>query len=184
MAERPLEKQNWYRHFVESYGPTFRIDIGNPQMGYGGPDVYTMYGVTDQDRKSSIGFDQNGKLKINSDVSIELVAGEFNSDKSEDILIHSRRGNVTITADRNGTIKIAGANITIEASGDLNLSAGNDIVANAGNIFRIEGNGAEINGLTGNLVPPEMTFLFQVFQGSFVGADIILKLLGIALPGK
>ena len=184
MAERPLENQNWYRRFVESYGPTFRIDINNPQMGYGGADVYTMYGVTDQDKKSSISFDQNGKLKINSDISIEIVAGEKAGDKSEDILIHSRRGNVTITADRNGAIKISGANITVEASGDLNLSAGNDVVVNAGNIFRVEGNGAELNALTGNLTPPELTFLFQVFQGSFVGADIILKLLGIALPGK
>ena len=184
MAERPLEKQNWYRHFVESYGPTFRIDIGNPQMGYGGADVYTMYGVTDQDKKSSIGFDQNGKLKINSDVSIELVAGEFNGDKSEDILIHSRRGNVTITADRNGTIKIAGANITIEASGDLNLSAGNEVTIESGNLLKINGNGAEITGLTGNLVPPEKQFLFRVFKGSFVGTDIILKLLDVALPGS
>lgn len=168
MAERPLEKQNWYRHFVESYGPTFRIDIGNPQMGYGGADVYTMYGYTDDNKQSSISFDQNAKLKINSDVSIEIVAGEKAGDKGEDILIHSRRGNVTITADRNGAIKIAGANITIEASGDLNLSAGNDIVANAGNIFRIEGNGAEIEGMTGNLIPPEMTFLFQVFKLSLI----------------
>jgi len=184
MAERPLANQNWYRHFVESYGPSFRIDINNPQMGYGGPDVYSMYGVTDQDKKSTIGLDQNGKLKIHSDVSIEMVAGEFNGDKSEDILIHSRRGNVTITTDRTGTIKISGANITIEASGDLNLSAGNDVVVNAGNIFRVEGNSAELNALTGNLTPPELTFLFQVFSGSFVGVDIILKLLGIALPGS
>jgi hypothetical protein len=182
MAERPAEKQNWYAHFVESYGPTFRIDINNPQMGYGGEDVYTMYGVTKQNQKSSIGLDQNGKLKIHSDVSIELVAGELAGDRSEDILIHSRRGNISITADRTGTVKIKGSHIVLEADGDLDLIAGNDIVASAGNIFRIQGNGAEIEGLTGNLVPPEKHFLFLVFKGSFVGADVILGLLGIALP--
>jgi hypothetical protein len=182
MAERPAEKQNWYAHFVESYGPTFRIDIGNPQMGYGGSDVYTMYGVTQQDQKSAIGLDQNGKLKIHSDVSIELVAGELNGSKSEDILIHSRRGNISITADRTGTIKIKGSHIVLEADGDLDLIAGNDIVASAGNIFRIQGNGADIEGLTGNLVPPEKQFLIQVFKGSFVGADVLFGILGLILP--
>ena len=182
MAERPAEKQNWYAHFVESYGPTFRIDISNPQMGYGGEDVYTMYGVTKQNQKSSIGLDQNGKLKIQSDVSIELVAGELAGDRGEDILISSRRGNISIVADRTGTVKIKGTHVIIEADGDLDLIAGNDIVASAGNIFRIQGNGAEIQGLTGNLVPPEKQFLSRVFKGSFVGADVILKTLGITLP--
>lgn len=182
MAERPSEKQNWYAHFVESYGPTFRIDINNPQMGYGGEDVYTMYGVTKQDQKSSIGLDQSGKLKIHSDVSLELVAGELAGDRSEDILIHSRRGNISITADRTGTIRIAGNHIVLQADGDLDLVAGNDINVSAANFFRIQGNAAEIEGLTGNLIPPEKHFLFLVFEGSFVGADVILGLLGIALP--
>jgi len=44
MAER--QNQNWYQRFVESYGPNFRIDINNPQMGYGGTNVYDIYGVT------------------------------------------------------------------------------------------------------------------------------------------
>ena len=86
------------------------------------------------------------------------------------------------SADRTGTIKIKGSHIVIEADGDLDLIAGNDIVASAGNIFRIQGNGADIEGLTGNLVPPEKQFLIQVFKGSFVGADVLFGILGLILP--
>lgn len=182
MAERPAEKQNWYARFVESYGPTFRVDIANPQMGYGGEDVYTMYGVTKQNQKSAIGLDQNGKLKIHSDVSLELVAGELAGDRSEDILIHSRRGNISITADRTGTIRVSGNHIVLQADGDLDLVAGNDINVNAANTFRVQGNAAEIEALTGNLVPPEKHFLILVFKDSFVGADVLLGLLGLILP--
>ena len=74
-----MAEQNWYRRFVESYGPNFRIDINNPQMGYSGAHVYDIYGVTDQDEKANISLDHNGKLKFNSDRTIEIVAGEQQS---------------------------------------------------------------------------------------------------------
>ena len=127
MSQRPIDKQNWYARFVESYGPSFRLDANNPQMGCGGEDVYRLYGITKDNKKASFGVDQSGKLKLNSDMSVEIVAGEMAGDKGEDILVHSRRGNVTITADRNGAIKIMGSNITIESTGDMDIKAANQL---------------------------------------------------------
>lgn len=181
MAERPSEKQNWYGRFVESYGPTFRIDIGNPQMGYGGEDVYRMYGITKDNKKASIGLDQSGKLKINSDVSIEMVAGEMAGNKGEDILIHSRRGNVTITADRNGTIRIMGSNIAIESTGDLDIKAANELNVDAHKL-NLNVNGADAQGMSGNMIPFEKQFITRVFKGITVGGiglDIIATALGL-----
>ena len=180
MAERP--NQDWYARFVESYGPTFRIDINNPQMGYGGADVYRMYGVTKDNKKSSIGLDQNGKLKINSDASIEIVAGEEGQDKGEDILLHSRRGNVTITTSRNGTVRVSGAHIIVDSAGDLTLQASNEINLNGSKINLNPKVGAEIQGLTGNLVPVEKQLLMRVFSGitiGGVGVDVLMTALGL-----
>jgi len=180
MAERP--NQDWFTRFVESYGPTYRIDINNPQMGYGGPDVYRMYGVTKDNKKSSIGLDQNGKLKINSDVSIEIVAGEEGQDKGEDILLHSRRGNVTITTSRNGTVRVSGAHIIVDSAGDLTLQASNEMNLNASKINLNPKVGAEVQGLTGNLVPVEKQLLTRVFKGitiGGVGVDVLMNALGL-----
>ena len=179
MAERP--NQNWNNRQVESLGANFRRDTNNPTMGCGGADVYRFYGVTDDDKKSSIGLDQSGKLKVNSDVSIEIVAGEEGQDKGEDIIVHSRRGNVSITANRNGTIKISGAHIIMKSDGDLTLEASNEMNLNASKINLHPKVGAEIQGLTGNLVQPEKQLLMRVFSGitiGGVGVDLLLGALG------
>ena len=184
MAERPLEKQNWYERFVESYGPNFRIDINNPTMGYGGSDVYRMYGITHKEGfKGSIGLDEAGMLKINSDRSIEMVAGETASSKGIDIFIQARKGNVEIDANRNGSVRISGKGIIIESIGDLTLaSTGGDVNINGNKINLNPKIGADIQGLSGNLVPLEKQLLMRVFSGvtiGGVGVDILMAALGL-----
>ena len=182
MAERPIDKQNWYQRFVESYGPSFRVDVNNPQMGYGGEDIYRMYGITKDDKKFSVGTDQNCKLKLNSDVSIEICAGEEGQDKGEDISIISRRGNISLTACRNGTIKIKGSHIILDSDGDLDLQAANEVNINGSKINLNPKIGAEIQGLDGNLVPVEKQLLMRVFSGitiGGVGVDVLMTALGL-----
>ena len=93
-----MAEQNWYRRFVESYGPNFRIDINNPQMGYSGAHVYDIYGVTDQDEKANISLDHTGKLKFHSDRTIEIVAGEQRIHDVEVLTRHGPRGRVGAAA--------------------------------------------------------------------------------------
>jgi len=80
---------------------------------------YFLYTVSDKNLKTSIDITDAGKFILNSDESIEMVAGERSGDKSENILIHARRGNVSITADRTGNIRISGNNVVVESNGDL-----------------------------------------------------------------
>ena len=103
--------------FAELYGPKFGIYINDQQTGIDGRQVYQFYGCTDQDLKSSIRFSESGALKIHSDKSIEIAAGEYNEDKGVDINIQARRGNVTIKADRNGNVTVSGANIIVKNNG-------------------------------------------------------------------
>ena len=44
MAERPEDQQNWQLRQYDSFGPHFRIDTGNPQMGLNGTVVYDLIG--------------------------------------------------------------------------------------------------------------------------------------------
>lgn len=182
MAER--QNQNWYRRFVESYGPSFRIDISNPQMGYGGTNVYDIYGVTDQDEKSNISLDNNGKLKIHSDRTIEMVAGEQQSrdgKRDVDILIHTRNGDICITTSKNGDIRIAGKNIVIDADDNLTLKAGNELNITSNNTVNTSANTIAISGSSGNLVPTALKWGSRVFAGSKVGADFIEGLFSLPI---
>ena len=73
MADR---KQNWNERFFKSFGPRFRIDVANPIMGLGGSDVFRMYGATKQGNKFSLGMNESGRVEMNSDVSIDIIAGQ------------------------------------------------------------------------------------------------------------
>lgn len=175
MAER--QNQNWFQRFVESYGPNFRIDINNPQMGYGGTNVYDIYGVTDQAEKSSISLDNTGKLKIYSDRSLEIVAGERNSQDGQegvDVFLHTRCGDVVITAEKNGKIRISGKNIVLNADETLDLIAGNEINITSTNTLNLNSNCVDIQGQCGSAVPTALQWGPRIFAGSFVGADFII----------
>ena len=69
------------KEFVSIYGPTCRVTVNGQTMGYTGTDIYRLYGATEDNNKFSFGVSQSGKMEINSDVSIEIVAGENNGKK-------------------------------------------------------------------------------------------------------
>ena len=163
---------DYNREFKVSYGPACRITVNGQAMGYSGTDAYRIYGATDDNKKYSFGVTQSGKMEINSDVSIEIVAGEENGKKGEDIVITSRNGNVSIVADKNGCIKIKGAHIAIEAAEDLEITAGNDMILTATKIL-LDGNTVSSDAIDGNLAPEGKTFLEKAFEGTFVGNDVL-----------
>ena len=178
MAKRPEQNQNWYLRECISYNPKVREEICNPSFGYRGASNYFLYAVSDKQLKTSIDFTDAGKALINSDDSIEIVAGERSGDKDENILLHARRGNISITADRTGNVRISGNNVVIESNGDLEYVTGGDFIVDAANM-RLQGNSIDADALTGSLVPPTKQFLFKVFANSFVGGGTILKVLGL-----
>ena len=178
MAKRPEQNQNWYLRECISYNPKVREEICNPSFGYLGASNYFLYAVSDKQLKTSIDFTDAGKALINSDDSIEIVAGERSGDKDENILLHARRGNISITADRTGNVRISGNNVVIESNGDLEYVTGSDFIVDAANM-RFQGNSIDADALTGSLVPPTKQFLFKVFANSFVGGGTILKVLGL-----
>lgn len=176
MAERSLDNQNWQARRLISYGPKFRIDMNNPTMGLNGTDVYNLYSVTDNNDVYIAGLSEGGMHKIYNDRSIEIIAGQKNESNGVDIVISGRNGDVCITAEKNGRVRIRAQNIMIDADEDVDIKAGRNITLDSGSgRLLIKSNKADCDSLDGNLTPPGTSFGEIVFEGTYVGADIITK---------
>lgn len=173
-------KENWERRDIWSIGPKFRIDTNNPQMGADGTNVYALYAVTDDKNINLCGFNENGNYRIWNDRTIELIGGNKQSTDGVDIVIAGMNGDITITAMRNGAVRIKGKNIVIEADEDIDLKAGRNINVNGKARVLLKGNECDADGLLGNLVPD--TFGALAFAKSFVGGDVLGKSFVSGLP--
>tara|TARA_R100001443_G_scaffold1267_2_gene4871 strand:+ start:5577 stop:6221 length:645 start_codon:yes stop_codon:yes gene_type:complete len=169
MGTRPNE--NWERRTIDSRSPKFRIDVANPEMGAEGADVYKIYAVTDNDDVNLCSLSEGGKYKIHNDKSLEIVAGMTNTEGGVDIVIAGMKGDVLITAMRDGQVKIKGANIAIQADEDIDLIAGRNININGKAKVLLKGNKVHADGLLGNLVEETSgSFVMRVFNGVAGGA--------------
>jgi len=170
-------EENWEERSYWKLGPHFGIDVKNPQLGLDGPDVYNMYGVTtDKDSFTLSLSDGSGKLNISNERSIQITAGQNNPGGGVDILITGKNGDITITAEKNGNIKIRGKNIIIDADENINLTAGRNVSIKAGSRFVIQSNQADCVAKTGNLAPKGTSTGEKIFlPNSPCGVDNIQK---------
>ena len=164
---------NWEARDILSLGPKFRIDTNNPQVDANGSDVYNFYAVTDLNGQAIIGLSEGGRFNIYNDRDIEIVGGNKDSSEGVDISITGMSGDVTITAMRNGAVKIKGKNIVIEADEDVDIKAGRNITLDAKQRVLLKGTRCDAKGLFGNLIPDKQIFASQVFEGTFVGLDFL-----------
>ena len=178
MAERPFDKQNWQRRKSHSFSTNFRIDTGNPQMGLNGSVLYDLYGITDNKDVSLVGMTHGGMFHIYNDQSIEIIAGKKSTTTGVDVIITGKNGDIWITAEKNGQVRIRGANIVVDADQNLDLTAGNNIKIQAGNKISLKSNIANCDALAGNLAPSKSTFMFKAFQGTYV-TESALGALGV-----
>jgi len=176
MTER---NKNIFKRQLISFNPNFRIDTANPQMGLTGTDVYKIYGVTDSgDNQSSISLSSGGLFSIYNDRTIQISGGTENTSGSEDVVIIGNNGNVSISA--NGMVRIYATNIMLEAEEDIHFKAGRNISMKSGSgRILIDGQKVDVKGTSGNLISAlGMDFTKKVFEGSFVGSDVINDITG------
>lgn len=118
---------------LESLGPNCRIDVGNPQMGQNGSDVFNIHSNTQNGDKCVIGQSEGGITHIYGDRTIEIIGGEHNPEGSVDIFITGLKGTIVINALENGDVCVKGRNINLQAKEDINITAGNNITIQAKN---------------------------------------------------
>jgi len=168
---------NWEARSYWKLGPNFGLDIKNPQLGLDGPDVYSFYATTDNGDQHTFGVTNgSGLFHIYNDKSIEIVAGQTNSGGGVDIQITSKNGDITITAEKNGNIRIRGKNITLDADLDVNISAGRNVNINAPKRFVVQTVQADVSAKTGNLAPKGTSTGERIYPaGSPVGDDCVAE---------
>jgi hypothetical protein len=177
---------NWEARSYWKLGPNFGLDIKNPQLGLDGPDVYSFYATTDNGDQHTFGVTNgSGLFHIYNDKSIEIVAGQTNSGGGVDIQITSKNGDITITAEKNGNIRIRGKNITLDADLDVNISAGRNVNINASKRFVVQTVQADVVAKTGNLAPEGTSTGEKIFGSQpKAGADIVSKAFSGGDPSK
>ena len=177
-----MATQNWQRRQYESFSPNFRIDTGNPSMGYNGADVYNFYSNTDEGDVSLIGMAQGGMFHIYNDRTIEIIGGQKSEETGVDVCITGKNGDIWITAMKNGQVRIRGANVVVDADENLTLKAGNNIRIEAGNKLDMKAGIANLDAKEGNLVDKAVSFMGKTFEGTYV-YDEAISLVGKSLTG-
>ena len=171
MAEQP--NQNWEQRVVDSRGPKFRLDVNNPQMGADGANVYLMYAVTDNGEKQFSALSESGTYRLHNERTIEVVSGSKNNPSDVGVKISSVKGDITITVVKNGSVRISGNSVTIQADQDIDLKAGRNITLTAGSRVLLRGLKAKANALLGNLVHNGGTWLERIIKPTMIGSDYL-----------
>ena len=157
--------EDWQSRSYQVFGPNVKFDIRSPQLGLNGADVYSWYSYTDNKDVNVTGLSQGGVYKIYNDKSIEIVAGQKSPGGGVDI---------TITAERNGNIRIRGKSITIDADETITLSAGKDINMRCGGKHIVQAQQSDIKVQTGNGAPKGTSMGESAFGPSpKCGSDIV-----------
>lgn len=150
-----MAEANWEQRSYWKLGPNFGIDVKNPQIGLDGPDIYSMYGVTDNKDINVIGMSNgSGLFKIYNDRSIEIIGGQNNPGGDVvDITIVGKNGDICITAEKSGSIRIRAKNIIIDADENIDLIAGKNVNVKSGKRCVLQTNQVDAVAKTGNLNP-------------------------------
>jgi hypothetical protein len=165
-------EENWQSRGYQTWGPKFRIDFNNPQVGLNGSDVYTLYSVTDDKDVNVTGLTEGGLYKIYNDKSIEIVGGQTATPGGIDITITSKHGDICITAEKNGQVRIRAKNITIDADENVNINAGKNVNLRAGTRFVVQANQADVSAVTGNVAPQNSSFGEKVYGGGNTASEV------------
>lgn len=170
-----MAEANWEQRSYWKLGPNFGIDVKNPQIGLDGPDIYSMYGVTDGKDINVIGLSNgSGLFKIYNDRSIEIIGGQNNPGGGTDIIITGKNGDITITAERSGSVRIRAKNIIIDADENIDLIAGKNINLKSGKRFVVQSNHVDAVARTGNLNPRGMSQGERIYGGDTPsGVDVV-----------
>lgn len=148
-------------------GSNFRIDVNNPQTTVGGNDVYNIYSSNEDGDVCLMGYQQDGSFRIFNDRRIEIAGGQTSNENGIDVIISGRNGDVVVTAEKNGRVRIRGKNVIVQADEDIDMTAGRNISLKSGSgRVLIAGNTIEKDALKGNLLEPEKHWAWRCFEGT------------------
>ena len=170
MATRPENLQNWsVWDFDEN--PVFKFQTGNPTYGYGGGTLFSQQ-MEGNDQTAAITLTEDGQLNFFNDDTITITGG-IKKTSGECLNLVGKNGGVTITAMKNGTVKIKGRNIQIDADENINIESKKNVRIHGKSSIYFDTPNLATNALTGNLAPRNVTLGGIAFRGTKVGQGAI-----------
>ena len=149
----PAENQNWQKRQYDSFGPHFRIETANPEQGLVGNVAYNLYGYSDSKDVSNLGMMGDGQFQIMADQCITIAGGASVDGGGLCINIVGTKGDVAISAEKNGDVRIKGRNIFLDASENIELTTGGkieldsaELLATTQNTTRIHARKTKVSG--------------------------------------
>ena len=149
----PAENQNWQKRQYDSFGPHFRIETANPELGLVGNVAYNLYGYSDSKDVSNLGMMGDGQFQIMADQCITIAGGASVEGGGLCINIVGTKGDVAISAEKNGDVRIKGRNIFLDASENIELTTGGkieldsaELLATTQNTTRIHARKTKVSG--------------------------------------
>ena len=170
MATRPEDLQNWSLWDFDE-NPVFKFQTGNPTYGYGGGTLFSQQ-MEGNDQTAAITLTEDGQLNFFNDDTITITGG-IKKTSGECVNIVGANGGVTITAMKNGTIKIKGRNIQIDADENINIVSKKNVRIHGKSSIFFDTPNLATNALTGNLAPRNVTLGGIAFRGTKVGQGAI-----------
>ena len=170
MATRPEDLQNWSLWDFDE-NPVFKFQTGNPTYGYGGGTVFSQQ-MEQNDQTAAITLTEDGQLNFFNDDTITITGG-ITKTAGECVNIVGANGGVTITAMKNGTVKIKGRNIQIDADENINIVSKKNVRIHGKSSIFFDTPNLATNALTGNLAPRNVTLGGIAFRGTKVGQGAI-----------
>ena len=170
MATRPEDLQNWSLWDFDE-NPVFKFQTGNPTYGYGGGTVFSQQ-MEQNDQTAAITLTEDGQLNFFNDDTITITGG-ITKTSCECVNIVGANGGVTITAMKNGTVKIKGRNIQIDADENINIESKKNVRIHGKSSIFFDTPNLATNALTGNLAPRNVTLGGIAFRGTKVGQGAI-----------
>jgi len=169
MAERV---KNWDKRDYINFSTDVKLTLHSPIMGGTGTGVYQFYAVTSDKMQSSVSLSEGGLMSIYNDGAIEIHAGKKNGG-GIDIEIMTAGGDICLTADKTGQVRIRGSKIKVDCDGTMDLSVGKDLNVKIGGGLAISANVANIQAQTGNMLPEGESFSEKCFAESHVGSSAV-----------
>ena len=170
MATRPEDLQNWsIWDFDEN--PVFKFQTGNPTYGYGGGTVFSQQ-MEQNNQTAHVGMTEDGQYNMFVDDTLTISGGNT-KEGGVCVNIVGKNGDVTITAERNGDVKIKGKNILIDADENINIESKKNVRIHGKSSIFFDTPNLATNALTGNLAPRNVTLGGIAFRGTKVGQGAI-----------
>ena len=170
MATRPEDLQNWTLWDFDE-NPVFKFQTGNPTYGYGGGTIFSQQ-MEQNDQTAAITLTEDGQLNFFNDDTITITGG-ITKTSGECLNLVGKNGGVTITAMKNGTVKIKGRSIQIDADENINIESKKNVRIHGKSSIFFDTPNLATNALTGNLAPRDVTLGGIAFRGTKVGQGAI-----------